>query len=764
MELVQADLDIPDQLPQATENATYDPYYVRVVFLNTLTCYNMSIIVPAMVHDQYGHLASYGTAYGNVLSKTDELALGYMYSLYDSNNNFDALTLTLADAIPGATVTQADKYLYTNIPYLIDQNTSYSPLTLFEQFSQAVSFRAAERAVFDTSKVNYISLDPPPVYFVCRRKNWSADCHLMQSTHPSGSMIYMAFGGGDIVPIRLDLEFQVDKRPPAHLYKLTYTFADKLYDSAKTISVGNKPYVVAVTTNSQGVTEYTNFSIDATAGTADLQIGANVPLSFPTEIYVVGQASATLISVSAINALLGTGFSDTGNFMTLDDKGAIAGQEFQLVAYNNLVYLVRAVSNFPALGAVGGLGVISGLLIDTFVPTTTGNLALAQAARHKRSGLSFFGTTYTPTTMVDTLDELDFTSITGEFFFTPTIFIPIPELDASKGFIADISNFLGQQIWTLIYPEIWALQGTTVNGVPYPTGFNLDVEKKPVLSLQKLHFVYDPQVVMFTPNDLTHKYPLQPKQQMLALTNGQIQEGICWRSANVQPQREAPFNVCAQQILPPGIGMDRPNIVYSKHNRAVTTANGPGYLGMSVNSFRSVSGVVYNIEESALPNDQTATGLISAVSAVSNMLIGVLFDYDNNDQGTLSTYDPDESTKGVVFLNGYLGSSGYSFSSPDHFDVNDVLPSQLPLLEQIASILGFDVAFFDYDVSLPRQFWSLTYDSFTAPGVPNFVPNLPPSVVDPTFSNRTRSLILSIQNPVHPTDLGLMDTYSSVAR
>ena len=35
-------------------------------------------------------------------------------------------------------------------------------------------------------------------------------------------------------------------------------------------------------------------------------------------------------------------------------------------------------------------------------------------------------------------------------------------------------------------------------------------------------------------------------------------------------------------------------------------------------------------------------------------------------------------------------------------------------------------------------------------------------MVDPTFSNRTRSLILSLQNPVRPTELGLMDTYSSV--
>ena len=76
--------------------------------------------------------------------------------------------------------------------------------------------------------------------------------------------------------------------------------------------------------------------------------------------------------------------------------------------------------------------------------------------------------------------------------------------------------------------------------------------------------------------------------------------------------------------------------------------------------------------------------------------------------------------------------------------------------------MGEDVAFYDTDVSLPRQFWSMTYDAFTAPGLPNFIANVPPSLADPAFTNRTRSLLLSLQNPVRPTQLGLMDTYSSV--
>src|SRR5262249_28669872 len=161
------------------------------------------------------------------------------------------------------------------------------------------------------------------------------------------------------------------------------------------------------------------------------------------EIYVVGQASTTLISVDDINKKLGTSLGSTGDLLALDANGQpIPSQEFQLIPYNNLVYMVRAVSNNGTLGAVGGLGTSSGLLIDTFVPTSTGNLALAQGARHKRSQMQFFGSTYTPTTMVDTLDNLDFASISGETFFVPTIFIPIPELDASTGFVADISNFV----------------------------------------------------------------------------------------------------------------------------------------------------------------------------------------------------------------------------------------------------------------------------------------------------------------------------------
>lgn len=778
VEVVNADQTIPNQIPGATQNATYDPYFVRVVFLNTLTCYNMSIIVPSMVYDQYNHLAHQGIAYQNVLSKTDELAIGYLYSLYDSSNNFDSLNFSPYPAARVPASSSSESYLFTNLPYSTEQLAVFNPGSLFgsyadsftlgESFTEELKPQLEKAALaFDTSQIEYFNFATPPAYFVCRRQNWNADCHLMQATNPSGTSVFMAFGGGDLVPFRLDASFTVDHRLPAHMSQLTYTFADQQYDSAKTILVNNTPHFVAVTT-AGNIAQYMNFSINATAGTAQIQTTENKPIQFPTECYVVGQTSTTLTSIDAINSQAKTAFVDTGGFVNQDGNGNILPQQFQLITYNNLVYMIRAVANVSALGVVGGLGITSGLLIDTLVPSTTGNFVRAQAARYQRSGMQYFGTTYTPTTMVDTLDTLNFTSISGEFFYAPTIFIPIAELDSAKGFIADLSNFLGQEIWTFIYPEITAQAGETVNGVPYPNGYNLDVQGKPILSLQKLQFVYDSLAVMFTTNDLTHKYPLQAKQQILALTNGQVQEGICWRSANVEPGRLAPHNICAQQILPSGPGMDRPNIIYSPQNRPVITSIAQNYMGMSVNSIVSLSGAVYNIEESALSaavaNDSSGAGFISSVSSIANMVIGVLFDYDNNDQGTLSPYDSATSTKGLIFLNGYLGASGYAFSSPDHFDVNDVLPEQVPLLEQITGIMGtdWDVSFYNIDMGLPNQYWSLVYDTFTAVGLPNYIPNVPPSAADPTFINRTRSLILSLQNPVRPTELGLIDTYESV--
>ncbi|HZQ43465.1 MAG TPA: hypothetical protein VFA99_09440 [Acidobacteriaceae bacterium] len=737
IELVATDLTIPNQLPDPTQHATYDPFYVRVVFVQRLKAYNMSIIVPSIAYDQYGHLAepNLESPYTNVLAKTNDFALGYMWSLYDVNNRFDSLQFEFVFGEDEASTGESRTYVCTNLPY----------------YSVATMFRTAMERL-------------RPITFACRRQNWNATCTLMVATRPQGTNVYLAFGGGDLVPMRLDLAFSVDKSIPAHMFNLTNIFTSRRYEAAQTISVANVPFVIGAGSQISGgvtVPVYASFAIDASAGTTQLSMSNDQPMPFPAEIYAVGQASTTLVNVGTINPAL----TDTNGFYTPADSDGTLPLQFKVIPYNNLVYLVRAVSNCAALAGVGGLGCVSGLLIDTYVPGS-GNLVLAQGARYKRSGLQFFGDSYTPSTMVDSLDTLDFTNIAGNVYISPTIFVPIPELDATKGFVADIANFLSEQFWTFIYPEVVAQPGETVNGVMYPQGFNLDVEGKPILSLQKLHFVYDPIAVLFTPNDLTHKYALQPKQQVLALTNGQIQEGICWRTDHPLDGRTAPHNICAQQEVPQGWYFDRTNIIYSLHNRPVETWTAQQTKGLSVDSFLSVSGAVYNIEESglstSLSNDQTGGELISTVSSVANMLVAVLFDYDNNELCDLASPDPKLTNKGVVFLNGYLGATGYSFSSADHFDVNDVLPSQLPLLDQVADLYGYEVAFYNTDLSLPRQYWSLTYDGLTGPGLPNYIANVPPSVADPTFSNRTRSLLLNFENAVRPEAIGVMDTFSSV--
>ena len=300
------------------------------------------------------------------------------------------------------------------------------------------------------------------------------------------------------------------------------------------------PYFVSVTVQN-GRADYFSVALDPTQLGADpahpLETALSASpsqLSFPTECYVVGQASTTF-----------TETGDTGDFTSTTADGVITA-EFALVPYGGLVYLVRAIPNVAALGGVGRLGITSGLLIDTYVPSAAGTLTSPKAQLQAQRA-PFYGNSYTPTTMVDSLDNLDFTSITGDTFYAPTMFIPIPELDASTGFVADLSDFLGATFWTFVYPELVVQPGQRAGGVTYPDGLNLDGDGKPVLSLQKLQFVYDSVAVAFTPNDLSHKYPLQPKQRVLALTNGQLREGIGWRSAHVQPDRQAPSTITVQQ-------------------------------------------------------------------------------------------------------------------------------------------------------------------------------------------------------------------------
>ena len=120
--------------------------------------------------------------------------------------------------------------------------------------------------LFNVGSIIFKPPPSPPPYFVCRRQNWNADCHLMQATVPTGTSVYLAFGAGDIVPLRLDKEVVIDKRLPAHMNQLTSLFTNVAYDAAKTISVAN-PLRRAVTTQG-GVTGYSSLSIDPTAGTA----------------------------------------------------------------------------------------------------------------------------------------------------------------------------------------------------------------------------------------------------------------------------------------------------------------------------------------------------------------------------------------------------------------------------------------------------------------------------------------------------------------
>lgn len=318
VEVVEADLQTPDQLPNPTANANYDPFYIRVVFLNTMTCYNMSIIVPSAAYDQYGHLATLQSSYQNVLGKSNELDIGYMYSLYDSTHNFDTLEFSPYSASPLkleiVLSESSPNQVFTNVPYSATQTVLFNPIHLLPLISQTSPANndnvELDRVVLNPLPITFPPILIPPQYFLCRRKNWSADCHLMQSTNPTGKSIYMAYGGGDLVPMRLDAAFKVDRVLPQHASLFTHTQTDQQYDSAHACSVSNTPYFVGVSTQG-GQVQYMTFSINATAGSAELSFGANQPLTFPTQCYVVGQASTTLTTVTDISSTL----TDTGNFV-----------------------------------------------------------------------------------------------------------------------------------------------------------------------------------------------------------------------------------------------------------------------------------------------------------------------------------------------------------------------------------------------------------------------------------------------------------------
>lgn len=739
--VVMDNLTIPNVLPQPTEDEDYDPNYVRFVDLKNLSYTCRRSIAPSIVYNASYFFSEQGLTYTNYLSEKDDLSMGYIADIANGllkQCKFDYIS----EEVLGTN-------LFTNVPY----NNNYIPYYIFNprqvlainnfvtsgsSGSSTVSttntkaefveaFSTQNQLAFST--IQYTIAQTKPVYFFVRDVNYRHECKIMQasidSTHPS---LYQCYGNGDLIPCKLFNNNKPVKTTPSHMYKLTYTISDNKYVDSKIIKISNVPYVVGLFDDGTGINKFTSFSLQQTPGSTDVTVGTSQQLTFPSELYIVGNASTTLESVSSLGSINVT-LNTTGDLVTggTDASGNPIYTAYKVIAYNNLVYLIRAVQGVSGLGVTqdqsnpsfnfGSFG--SGLLIDTFVPTSSGNLSLAQEARYKRSRMKYYGNSYTPTTLVDSLDNLDYSDITGKTFYKPTIFIPINNIDATKGFVADVSNFLGQVFWTFIYAEQVVKDQ---NGVP--------VE----LSLQKLHYVYDSVTTLYSPNDFTHKYPLLPKQQILSLTNSQLVEGLNWRTDNPLPNRLAPSNVAASDIIAQNI---------------------------SIQDIVSFDGSTYNIEESAMQADATGSSLISQVSSVQNMLVTVLFEFNK----ALDLTENPVTAKGILFLNAYLNGSGYQFSSPDHFDVDDLLEQQVPLLENVAGTLQYPATIYNTDMSLPRQFWSVSYDAITPAGLPNYSSStypftaLPP--LDQTFSNRYRTLCLIAFNE-DPSAVGVMDTYSSV--
>ena len=94
--------------------------------------------------------------------------------------------------------------------------------------------------------------------------------------------------------------------------------------------------------------------------------------------------------------------------------------------------------------------------------------------------------------------------------------------------------------------------------------------------------------------------------------------------------------------------MDRTNIIYSSHNRPVQTAAPSDELHGDVGQQLRL-GLGVGLQHRGVGDDstdQTGSGFISQVSSASNMVIGVLFDYDNDELGTLSPLRLDDVDEG----------------------------------------------------------------------------------------------------------------------
>ena len=122
------------------------------MFVSRLKAYNMSIIVPSIAYDQFGHLAQVETkqSYRNLLAHTDDFPIGYMGALYDTGGIYDQLGFTPASVEEENNETGTGiAYLYTNLPY---------------------------RLTGSAAEADYATGDFRPLSFACRRRNWDADC------------------------------------------------------------------------------------------------------------------------------------------------------------------------------------------------------------------------------------------------------------------------------------------------------------------------------------------------------------------------------------------------------------------------------------------------------------------------------------------------------------------------------------------------------------------------------------------------------------
>ena len=587
VEVVDADLDVPDQLPNPTTNKNYDPYYVRVVFLATRVAYDMSIIVPTIAYDQHRYFAEVRTEYANLVSETDELALGYLHSDRTADEGLATLEFAVLDAAAlrkGLALTpDAFVLVYSNLPYAV-LNADGTPIT---------------------SEMSSIRGNPRTPYFLCRRRNWDVDCHLMRATHASGSTAFLAFGGGDLAPLLLDKDPVIDRSVPGHFGMFTESYTNRDFAAVHAVTVNAAPLAVAVTTQS-GSAEYLSLFIDPSnlgQNPNDPLEGAlptaGMTLAFPTDCHVVGQATTTLTQFP------GT----TGQFASYDQNGNLTS-EFALVPYGELVYLIRAAQNVSSLAVLGGMGITSGLLIDTFVA--------ARRQPHAGAGRPL------QAQWPGVLRRVVHSDHDGRLARQPRLhehhrqdllraddLHPCPGAGRLRG---HRRRYLQLRRRAVLDLPVLGSRGAARRaserrqlperpqprrrGQAGPHHHQAPVRLRPV-------------AVLFSPNDLTHKYPMPAKQPVLALTNGQIREGICWRSAAVQPDREPPRNMRAAADYPRRTRDGR-----REHHLLGAKSPGPtpprtGYRGCrSTASGRSPRPSTTS-RRVAFSADQTAAGLFS---------------------------------------------------------------------------------------------------------------------------------------------------------